>query len=896
MLNIIEKIDAIDKNEGNSELSKKGTMKSKNTFTTTLSRWLSSRASVGTPLGEDPKEAFDMIIKLLIAYEELDTKKDQKENKKAKKSKGALDSIIENTLSANAPPLARVEFSIVFHLLNLTLGELYSTYQVYYSQFDFDDSLKLEESEFDVMLDFLCRPENMGKLKIKKSFEICSPEDYRNYNKIAVINPSADHVLEDFLKKGMYTFLAVQDASAIGAKSYINYLKFFPLVFSYFAEYMKQKVRTRMKNLDIIAGITDGKRRVTQNDQSFLNKLEHLGCKYVGDERPNLISFSTLEKALILFRNSYSDIFGQDQLQLVIKELREKCKLKLNSDKEEKIIPLNSKLLRYVGYRICLHCSFYSLMKESESHGKIQQYRILEEYTVWAASYNYSNFNKTYMIPKFKKQFLKIAKDSKLSHPDDEETKALIITGLRTFCRKLMPHISEQALKKMHEIFTTKYYKDGSYESLADQLSNAVFSLLIEVAGIKLTELIESVYTTLKPELKRSATKIDETRPKAPTWFLSKDKKNEEIGSDKNLSRSKTPQPFMSKLLESKKETQQRSMSSVSDRSEGKKSTKKPTQSHQDDDDDFLALDISSPESDTSDNVGKTKTISSVATDNQNEARARTSKQSNGNNFAGKAGGALYGRGKSDISALSDNDLSMIMRTAGKADQEFLQDGIYNNNTNRKTDVLNSYFIVESFLKKLVAQKRETQGKATSSLDPGIDPQKMSASPRSARVNPSVIEGRGRKQQERLNRSTNKTNRSPPGAKSSAFSLTKGITQLDLNSESLAGGPSGEDNPKGKIPQGSHIHVEQKQEDTESGFSLYSHLEKAKKSKKKDVKAHEMVLESMYTVKDDEFEQFLNNFDMKEAELVQFRRIENENIKKRGEGMCCTGSGKCSIF
>lgn len=476
---------------------------------------------------KDPNIIFQMVLNLLIAYKELDTKQVNKKNvKKSSKDKehDALLSMIHDIVIESEPPLARADFSFVFHLLNLSLTELHNAYQDYYTQFDSDRSLKIEEPEFEVLLDYLCHSENMGKAKVKKSFEIYSPDDFRYYNKLALINPTGDNELEPSLKKNMFAALAVQNSRAndIGSKRYIHYLKFFPLIFSYFSEFLKQKIKNRVRNIELIAGLTEvEKRRISHHTHSFLNKLEQLGCKYEDDEYPTEVSYSVLERAVILFRNSYSDVFGQDQMKLLLKELQEKCNLNHASEREDRKVKLKYKFLRWIAYRICLHCALSKIATESKAQGKVPpHYKILEEYTLWAAAYSENKFNRDWIKNKFKKSLLKTLNGRELSNIRSEETKTITITVLKEFCRKLMPHMKSEVIEKIYELFCEKMMKEKR-DDVVEALPDWLYNLIMEVAGLRLRELITKIYETMNPDKRKQTQHPEESKSKPVSRVLS---------------------------------------------------------------------------------------------------------------------------------------------------------------------------------------------------------------------------------------------------------------------------------------------------------------------------------------------------------------------------------------
>lgn len=54
----------------------------------------------------------------------------------------------------------------MYFILNTTPEEFHESYQKFYSQFDRDDSLLMEENEFISMINYLTKKQNMGKEKV----------------------------------------------------------------------------------------------------------------------------------------------------------------------------------------------------------------------------------------------------------------------------------------------------------------------------------------------------------------------------------------------------------------------------------------------------------------------------------------------------------------------------------------------------------------------------------------------------------------------------------------------------------------------------------------------------------------------------------------------------------
>jgi len=54
----------------------------------------------------------------------------------------------------------------MYFVLNTTLEEFHNSYANFYAQFDKDESKLMEENEFNSMMHYLCKKQNIGKDKI----------------------------------------------------------------------------------------------------------------------------------------------------------------------------------------------------------------------------------------------------------------------------------------------------------------------------------------------------------------------------------------------------------------------------------------------------------------------------------------------------------------------------------------------------------------------------------------------------------------------------------------------------------------------------------------------------------------------------------------------------------
>lgn len=876
------------------------------TFKTKLMDWLQKKPdAIG--LGNDPKYTYDMIVKLLLAYQEVDSKQGQIPQGKESKRKDSRPKT--NTAE---PQLSNVDFTFLFHFLNLTLGEVYSAYQTYYRQFDSDDSLKLEEGEFYQMLEYLAKPENMGEEKIKKSFETTSPKDFKMYNKVAKVHPSFN------IKKGMFTLLSVQDSNILGGKPYVHCLKFFPLLFSYFGEHLKRRVHGRLSTLQQAIGLSSSRHRIKGDAASFVEKLDSLGCKYESDSHNLRVSFSTLEKAVILFRNSYSDVFGREQLELVIKELQVKCKLEANSDKEEDIYPLTYRLISWIVYRISLHSSLALLSKE-KAPKKLSRSELLEEYTCWAAAYNYENFNKKWIDEKFKKQLVKKLEGKVLTNIRSEETKGIVLSALKGFCRKLMPHMSDQCIEKMYEILVLKMGNVAVDENLMERLSDCAFDLLVDVAENKLSELIDTVFKSLNAEPKEKKEK--------KAWFsYGKSRELQQITTmsisckkPDNTEKEQVQTPEFSKSASS---LEQESFSMAESRVEMIQKETKQLED-EDDNDDFAALSIHSLDSESPDpvpsenviefnhqaplnhNLSKSNPVTSTKLDDtpaRNRNRpflklepVRLSLESRKlHNHTAKS------KPHSSTSSISNDSDSRTSKSMLRSDS-----GLFNEHTQRKVDVVKSVLIAQTFLKNYAEnsasgkyEKRRTLALEMLSKSEKLPlrnsdasfhmDKSMNASYRKVKSNNTSFRmDKTKERRKSINKAQIETQLTQ--GTQATCSRTRLDTQAQtVDTETYLASTTHKKTNSSKF----YVNPLDKQI---SPDQLRAGISKIKKESKEG--CNETLNRSngsLGVAKEDPFEELLKDYQIKESEQMKFRK--REELNKREGYLCCGSKQSCTIF
>ena len=511
--------------------------------------WFRKTTSVERNPEKSSKDTYEMLVDILSSYEAIEANSlttpssALRTHTSTKSNRASLAHTLaqkNEELDIDGCSLHNSSMTFVFYLLNLTLEEFYTSYLEYYKQYDSDCDFCINRHEFYVLLDYLAKPTSVGKPKMLKSFQVYSQEHYRGWNSVAVLNPTSSDRLEQVFKEGLYTILSVRTKSVDSSQveSYIHYRRFLPLIISYFSEYIRQKTISRTLNMGIISGLNINRATAANTGISLLEKLESIGYPYRGDVGPTLIPLKALESALILFRNNYTQTFDQQQLEMVLKELRDKYKAKDASTLSEKTIKLNTKLIEWLTYRVCLHGSLYNLIKNSR--GKpLSKLMVLDEYTIWAAARGAKQFtNKTCQV-RFKKYAQKRRGTSSYTDLDDPDTEQRLKSILKGFCRKLLPHISEASVKRMYAEFCEGnkiYAHDVDH---LDLMGDRIFSLMIKEANTKLRDFVDTVHQGASSPVKRHSIKgVDDWKDFDPQIFATENADNSEVVKE-NLNTSR---------------------------------------------------------------------------------------------------------------------------------------------------------------------------------------------------------------------------------------------------------------------------------------------------------------------------------------------------------------------
>ena len=254
--------------------------------------------------------------------------------------------------------------------------------------------------------------------------------------------------------------------------------------------------------MDVIRGIDADLNELPRNENSLYAKIKSLGFKLEKGFKEPLIQFYHLEKALILFRNSYTESLENQQLKMLLSELKKKYFKTASKNGVLQPIHLNFKLLNWLSYRICLHCSLNNLLKYYKANHNLNRSKglphdiVLEAYTTWANAYY--RFNKM----STEAWFIKYAK----KHIDIDAYRATHQRGLNTFIaghlkvflQKIFPHIRSGLVERIYGKFLTKEgsFKEGKQN--LKKLASLLDGLIIEVADERLMEMIRDIHHSIK--------------------------------------------------------------------------------------------------------------------------------------------------------------------------------------------------------------------------------------------------------------------------------------------------------------------------------------------------------------------------------------------------------------
>lgn len=155
--------------------------------------------------------------------------------------------------------ISLINKDMLFFILNVTTEEFHRFFMDFYSLFDEEKDYLLSKSDFQFIINYMGSPENMGKQKMNLSLKLLLTHE--NYLKGALDKFSrffvsqgesvvAPDVFNDLFEelKDEKTWVLKGD----NREYFIDFLKFLPILMSYFFEFMKRRIEIRRDNLIVI--------------------------------------------------------------------------------------------------------------------------------------------------------------------------------------------------------------------------------------------------------------------------------------------------------------------------------------------------------------------------------------------------------------------------------------------------------------------------------------------------------------------------------------------------------------------------------------------------------------------------------------------------------------------
>ena len=153
--------------------------------------------------------------------------------------------------------LRKVNKDILYFLLNVTTEEFHHFFMEFYALFDQEKDYLLSRDDFDFIINYMGSPENMGKEKLNLSLKLILSKDNnvlkRGVDKLGrfFVSQGNEIVAPDILND---LFEELKDEKTFIDKGheqeyFIDFLKFLPILLSYFLEYMKRRIEIRRENL-----------------------------------------------------------------------------------------------------------------------------------------------------------------------------------------------------------------------------------------------------------------------------------------------------------------------------------------------------------------------------------------------------------------------------------------------------------------------------------------------------------------------------------------------------------------------------------------------------------------------------------------------------------------------
>ena len=152
--------------------------------------------------------------------------------------------------------ISKINRDMQYLLLNVTTEEFHHFFMEFYSLFDQEKDYLLSKDDFQFIVNYMGNPENMGKEKLNISLKLILSKE--NALKGAVdkfgrfFAAEGDGVVAPDIFNDLFEELKDENTwidKGHEREYFINFLKFLPILLSYFLEYMKRRIEIRRENL-----------------------------------------------------------------------------------------------------------------------------------------------------------------------------------------------------------------------------------------------------------------------------------------------------------------------------------------------------------------------------------------------------------------------------------------------------------------------------------------------------------------------------------------------------------------------------------------------------------------------------------------------------------------------
>lgn len=219
--------------------------------------------------------AFESLMKVLLIYSKLDRiSLIEKYNPSSPQKKAAIflksfvrtfdeiSSYLRNNTQKSMTDvevnqeIAKINPDMLYFLLNVTIEEFHFFFIEFYSLFDQEKDYLLSKDEFQLIINYMGSSDQMGKEKLNISLKLFLTKG--NILKGALdkfgrffVTDSNTILAPDIFNELFQELKDNQTWIDLGNKReyFVDFLKFLPILLSYFLEYMRRRIEIRRENL-----------------------------------------------------------------------------------------------------------------------------------------------------------------------------------------------------------------------------------------------------------------------------------------------------------------------------------------------------------------------------------------------------------------------------------------------------------------------------------------------------------------------------------------------------------------------------------------------------------------------------------------------------------------------